>query len=81
MINYAEIGSEIEHNMDLDELLEFCKKHSQSTDQDMAKLAMFAAFKAASTKSRLDGCIADCAIHESNADFIYSYEIRPDNRW
>ena len=81
MINYAAIGSEIEHNYDSAQCAAFARKYHQSTDGAMASLATFARFVCTAKCERLAGRIDVAQLAELNAQTVYEREIKPANRW
>jgi hypothetical protein len=80
-IDYATLGATLELNANIAELTAFAVEHYQSTDRDMAPLAVFALFMAKAREQRLRGNISTALVAERNAQTIYEREIRPDNRW
>ena len=80
-IDYAAIGSQIEHAESIEAQLKFAAKFWQSTDAAMAELACYAIFCAKAREQRLRGNIELAEVAERNADSIYSRCIKPENRW
>lgn len=80
-IDYAAIGSELDHCRSVDDLVSFASKFYQSTDSAMAALATFATFRAKAVEQRLRGNIETALNCERNADTVIRTSIRPENRW
>lgn len=80
-IDYAALGSELEHHYDSAALGAFARKFGQSTDGAMRSLATFALFLCAAKCERLAGRIDAAQLAEMNAETVYTREIRAENKW
>jgi hypothetical protein len=80
-IDYAALGSELEHAMHPGTLAAFAKRFGASTDGAMRSLATFALFMSKARQARLDGHIADAHMQERNAETVYRTDILEANRW
>lgn len=80
-IDYAALGSELEHSSDTAALAAFSRKFDQSTDGAMRALATFAHYRCTAVCERLAGRIDAAMLAEANAETVYQREIRAENRW
>lgn len=80
-IDYAALGSEIEHNYTQRERGAFFRAFEKSTDAHMAALSTFCRFKCEAVGERLAGRIDAAMLAEKNAETVYEREIIPANRW
>lgn len=78
---YAEIGSDLEHNCSTKELAAFHGKFRFNADDALSALAEFAFYLCSARCLRLAGRIDEAGIYEAQCERVYSIDIHPACRW